>query len=233
MKRLSIFLLVFSISTNSFSQKNGAAGVAVAGAIVGAIAGVAANEEYKELLELKAAEWMLKNTNENEFLLKSVRGEASKSKDQSMLSVFAFNVSSPSGKRVLMALLSSGWVNEFGVDFEKVKWKYLDKKEWNLIIQSYIKKASGKEIDLITISHSDILPRGIRYKGDLIADFQIKDGDFYQIADYSDEFKIVYNEKSFGLYVKETSDLVQLKRTTLNKIHVHLNPSPFRPKTNL
>ena len=55
------------------------------------------------------------------------------------------------------------------------------------------------------------------------------------LEDYSDEFKIVFNERSLGLYLKQKNiegefrkggprgDLVQIRRKAIIKAHEHLN----------
>ena len=45
------------------------------------------------------------------------------------------------------------------------------------------------------------------------------EGDMYNVSDYSDEIKLVYNEGSLGIYLKETRDLVQIKRKTVLSSH--------------
>jgi len=48
-------------------------------------------------------------------------------------------------------------------------------------------------------------------------------GDAYAVNDYNEEFKIVYNEKSLGIYLKESRRLVQLSRSVLNGITSFIN----------
>jgi hypothetical protein len=56
-----------------------------------------------------------------------------------------------------------------------------------------------------------------------IAAFNRISGDAYLINDFSDQFKIVYNERSLGLFIKETNKLVQLRRSVLNEITSFIN----------
>ena len=44
------------------------------------------------------------------------------------------------------------------------------------------------------------------------------DGDTYIVKDYNVDYKIAYNEKRLGIYIKSTGELVQLKRNILGKI---------------
>tara|TARA_B110000444_G_C18711394_1_gene533880 strand:- start:149 stop:982 length:834 start_codon:yes stop_codon:yes gene_type:complete len=57
----------------------------------------------------------------------------------------------------------------------------------------------------------------------LILPFKKITGDTYFIADYSDEFKIVFNEKSLGIYSKELEKLLQIKRSLVDEITDFLN----------
>ena len=44
-------------------------------------------------------------------------------------------------------------------------------------------------------------------------------GDMYVVTDYSDQMKFIYNERSLGIFLKETKDLVQIGRSEIIKIH--------------
>ncbi len=44
-------------------------------------------------------------------------------------------------------------------------------------------------------------------------------GDMYVVTEYSDEMKFIYNERSLGIFLKETQDLVQIGRGSLIDIH--------------
>jgi hypothetical protein len=48
-------------------------------------------------------------------------------------------------------------------------------------------------------------------------------GDTYLVNDYSEDFKIIYNEKSLGLYLKESRRLVQLNTSVVNSITDFIN----------
>ena len=60
-------------------------------------------------------------------------------------------------------------------------------------------------------------------------------GDVYYTNDYSDEFKLVFNERSLGLFLKPNKDkeeyrsggvrgdLVQVRRKSIIKAHKHVN----------
>jgi len=41
----------------------------------------------------------------------------------------------------------------------------------------------------------------------------------YVVTDYSSNMKLIYNEKSLGIFLKETKNLVQIGRGDIIKIH--------------
>ena len=41
----------------------------------------------------------------------------------------------------------------------------------------------------------------------------------YVVTDYSQDMKLLYNERSLGIFLKETKDLVQIGRGDIIKIH--------------
>src|SRR5690606_17480203 len=121
-------------------QDDGAAVAAVAGGLLAIGAGIAAVEQMKEQAELTATEWFLTNHPEyNQFSLKTLDFDGKKLKDMSATSVITFKIqefdmqeSKPDfGKKlVLFGFTSYGWINEYGIDFDKVKWFLIDNNEW-------------------------------------------------------------------------------------------------------
>lgn len=41
----------------------------------------------------------------------------------------------------------------------------------------------------------------------------------YDVTDYSSEMKILYNERSLGIFLNETKDLVQMGRVDIIEMH--------------
>ena len=113
--------------------------------------------------------------------------------------------------------------------YEEIKAKNLDVSDSNVV--------SVVERDLNTTFYKKTgfyvsLSRGISfssfgltdYEGfTRIAKFKKINGDGYIVNDYSEDFKIVYNEKSLGMYLKEDRRLVQLNRSVLNGITSFIN----------
>ena len=157
-------------------------------------------------------------------------------KDLSSVGIVTFEIKdiATSDKYVLFAFLSNGWSNQFGVDYSKLKWKLFTRNEWNKLMQAYIKTASKIEISIEDVASSKIVNKGVQQNKKFIIEFSKIKGDVYYTSDYSDEFKIVFNERSLGLYLKQSNpdefrrggprgDLVQIRRNSIIRAHSFLN----------
>ena len=233
MKKIKIItlslLLTFSLKTNA--QKNDGIIAAVAGiAAIGSA--IAINSQMKEMAELKATEWLLTEHPEfTSFSLKTLDFDAKKKKDASAVSIVTYKIQlfEPSNKPdlngkkyVLFAFLSHGWVSQNGLDFNKFMWHLVDEKEWINMITSYIKVASDENnIENINkvLKEGKVVNRGVKVKGKLVIPFYKLEGDMYVVTDYSEMMKLLYNEKSLGIFLKETRNLVQIGRGDIIEIH--------------
>ena len=238
MKRFLIISLALIILTPSkiSSQNNDGAAAAAAG-ILAIGAGIAAIEQLKEQLEQKAVEEVLTAYPDLiNFELKTGSLKGTKMKDLSSVGIVTFEIRDldTSKKYVLFAFLSNGWSNQFGVDYSKLKWKLFSKNEWNKLMQAYIKTASKTEISIEEVAQSKIVNKGVQKDKKFIVEFSKIKGDVYYTSDYSDEFKIVFNERSLGLYLKQQNpdefrkggprgDLVQIRRKSIIRAHSFLN----------
>jgi hypothetical protein len=237
MKKLFLFLIViaFLIPKQSKAQNDGAAAAAVAGGLLAIGAGIAAVKQMEERAELVATQWILSNNPElTSFSLKTLSFNGKKLKDMSAVSVILYNIQEfepgdnpeVNGKKnVLFGYTSRGWISEQGIDFNKVRWDLVDKTEWLKMMTSYVKVASSnkdensiKEI----LKSSKIVNKGVKERGKLVIPFYKMSGDLYVVTDYSDELKLIYNERSLGIFLKETRDLVQIGRGDIIKIHEFL-----------
>ena len=238
MKKLFIVVLVAAmlIPSSAKSQNNDGAAAAAAG-ILAIGAGIAAIEQLKEQLEQKAVEEVLTAyPNLINFELKTGSLKGTKMKDLSSVGIVTFEIKDidTSDKYVLFAFLSNGWSNQFGVDYSKLKWKLFTRNEWNKLMQAYIKTASKIEISIEDVASSKIVNKGVQQNKKFIIEFSKIKGDVYYTSDYSDEFKIVFNERSLGLYLKQSNpdefrrggprgDLVQIRRNSIIRAHSFLN----------
>lgn len=238
MKKLFTLVLiaVMLFPSSAKSQNNDGAAAAAAG-ILAIGAGIAAIEQLKEQLEQKAVEEVLTAyPNLINFELKTGSLKGTKMKDLSSVGIVTFEIKDidTSNKYVLFAFLSNGWSNQFGVDYSKLKWKLFSKNEWNKLMQAYIKTASKIEISVEDVASSKIVNKGVQQNKKFIIEFSKIKGDVYYTSDYSEEFKIVFNERSLGLYLKQKNpdefrkggprgDLVQIRRNSIIRAHSFLN----------
>jgi hypothetical protein len=239
MKKL-VFVIIVSVFINPFSLKaQNDAAVGAAAGLIAIGAGIAAIEQLKENLEQKAVEQVLwQYPNLKTFELKTNSLVGTKMKDLSSVGVVTFEVTNLENteRSILFSFLSSGWSNQYGLDYNKVKWKLFSKQEWNKLMQAYVRTASKEELTLIEISNSKIVNKGVKNGKGWAVEFDKIGGDVYYTLDYSDEFTVVFNERSLGLYLKDNipsegdyrqgnprGDLVQIGRKAIIKAHTHIN----------
>jgi hypothetical protein len=233
MKKVLIVLLIsiLFIPKNQ-AQNDGQAIAALAGGLIAIGAGVAAVEQMKEQAELTATQWILSNHPEfDSFSLKTLDFDGKKLKDISSASVITFKIQEfvPSDKpdlngrkRVLLGFTSHGWINEYGINFEKVDWHLIDSSEWMNMMVAYSKVSSGENNEGAireVLREGKIVNRGVKAKGGLEIPFYKLEGDMYLVTDYSSDMKLIYNERSLGIFLKKTKDLVQISRGGIIEIH--------------
>ena len=242
MRKLLLILIAISclLPRNLHAQNNENA--AIAGAAIGALVGAAIQIQLlKEQVELEATQYILNNFPEyNQFELKTLDFDGKKLKDMSSTSVITFKmtefdingdgqsaISSKNtllGKRmVLFAFTSHGWVNEYGLNINRIQWYLISADEWLNMMTAYVKVASEEDDEIKikkTFKEGRVVNKGVKAKKskDDINFYRIG-GDMYLVTDYSDKFRFVYNERSFGMFLKKTKDLVQIGRNDLIKIH--------------
>ncbi|MDE3742537.1 hypothetical protein [Maribacter polysaccharolyticus] len=234
MKRVLIVLTVFLslLPKHNHAQDKGAVAAGAIGALAAIGAGVAAVEQMKERAELTATEWLLANNPElTGFSLKTMDFEGKKLKDMSDVSVITFKIQEfvpaddpklDGKKQVLLGFTSHGWINEYGIDFNKIKWFLIDKSEWTKMMTSYVQVASGEWENTHvaeTLAHGKIVNKGVKVKSKMAIPFYKLSGDMYVVTDYSEDMKFIYNERSLGIFLKATQDLVQIKRGSLIELH--------------
>lgn len=234
MKKLLLFLVIASyLLPNSLKAQNeGQVAVAAAGALLTIGAGVAAVEQMKERAELTATEWILANHPElQSFSLSTLDFDGKKMKDLSSTTVISFKIQKfkptdnpilDGKKQILFGFTSHGWITQYGIDFNKVSWFLIDKSEWMKMMTSYVKVASNETDDKIItekLKKGKVVNRGVKIKSKLVIPFFKLSGDMYVVADYSDKLKLIYNERSLGIFLKETMSLVQIKRKNIIDIH--------------
>ncbi|RZT96162.1 hypothetical protein EV201_0795 [Ancylomarina subtilis] len=234
MKKLLLFLIITSylLPNTLKAQNEGEIAVAAAGALLTIGAGVAAVEQMKERAELTATQWILANHPElTSFSLTTLDFDGKRLKDLSATSVISFKIQEfkPTdnpvldGKRqILFGFTSHGWITQYGIDFDKVDWFLIDQSEWMNMMTSYVKVASTETDDNSIkekLKNGKVVNRGVKINSKLVIPFFKLSGDMYVVTDYSDKLKLLYNERSLGIYLKETMSLVQIERKNIIDIH--------------
>jgi len=235
MKKTALLILViitlFQPKT-THAQDTGAVVAGAAGALLAIGAGIAAVEQMKERAELTATEWILSNNPELvNFSLQTLDFNGKKLKDMSDTSVITFKIQEfvpedkpelNGKKQILLGFTSYGWINEYGIDFDKIRWFLIDSSEWLQMMTSYTKVASGETNDNYIkeqLTNGKIVNKGIKVKSKTTIPFYQLSGDMYVVTDYSPEMKFIYNEKSLGIFLKETNNLIQMGRGSVIEIH--------------
>ena len=225
-----ITILIYLLPQNVKAQNNGA--IAAAGALVTIGAGIAAVKQMEERAELTATQWVLSNNPElTSFSLKTLSFDGKKLKDMSLTSVITYKIQefTPTDKpeldgkkQVLFGFTSQGWISQNGINFDKVRWFLIDEEEWMNMMVSYVKVSSSEnneETLVNTLKNGKVVNKGVKVKSKLVIPFYKLKGDMYVVTDYSNDMKLVYNERSLGIFLKETRNLVQMGRGDIIEIH--------------
>jgi len=225
----SVFYLFFQ---NAQAQNEAAviAGATAAAVVIGT--GIAAVKQMEERAELNATQWILLNNPElTSFSLKTLSFDGKKVKDMSATSVITYKIQEftpvekpvlDGKKYVLFGFTSQGWINEWGIDFNKIQWFLIDDQEWLSMMTSYVKVSSGESDEntlKVYLKQGKVVNNGVKVKGKLKIPFYKLTEDMYVVTDYSEDLRLVYNEKSLGIFLKKSSDLVQIGRGDMIDIH--------------
>lgn len=233
MKNYFLLLLLLSMlfPKQVTSQNDGAAIAAIGGAMaIGAI--IASIDQMEEQAELTATEWILHNHPElTNFALKTMSFDGKKAKDMSATTVIIYKIQEfvpemepkiNGKKQVLFGFTSPGWISDYGIDFNKVSWFLIDDVEWMRMMIAYVKVASEEKNEATlkaNLKEGKIVNRGVKLGSRLAIPFFKLSGDMYVVTDYSERLKLLYNERSLGIFLKETRDLVQIGRGDIIDIH--------------
>lgn len=230
-----LFTIMYLFSQSLKAQNEEAAAAAAAVAVGAGIAigtGIAAVKHMEERAELQATQWILLNEpNLTSFSLKTLSFDGKKLKDMSEASVIIYKiqeftpVEKPilNGKKyVLFGFTSQGWINQFGIDFNKIQWFLVDNDEWLRMMTAYVKVSSNiKDESKLNeyLMQGKVVNNGVRVKGKMAIPFFKLEDDMYVVTDFSMDLRLVYNERSLGVFLKKTGDLAQIKRGDIIDIH--------------
>ncbi|MCL9967985.1 MAG: hypothetical protein NBV56_01540 [Aquirufa antheringensis] len=229
---LILFALLLLNPKQAHSQNTGAIAGAAAGLLAVGAGIVASIDDMKERAELKATQHILMFHPElQSFSLKTLDFDGKKLKDMSSVSVISYKIQEfipgdepklTGKKQVLFGFTSYGWISEQGIDFNKVQWFLIDQKEWLNMMVAYAKVSSSEKNESILkqkVTNGLIANKGVKVDGKIVVPFYKLEGDMYLSTDYSDNMKLVYNERSLGIFLKKTMNLVQIGRSDLIKTH--------------
>ena len=154
-KSLLILVGLVLIPINLKAQNEGE----IAGGLIAIGAGAVEVEQMTESAELTATQWVLANQPEmTRFELNTIDFDGKKLKDMSTVSVISFtkqefesadNRELNGKKKVLFAFTSQGWINEYGINFDKIKCFLIDADEWMNMMIAYVKVASSEKMKLL------------------------------------------------------------------------------------
>ncbi|MEN9386203.1 MAG: hypothetical protein RLZZ185_944 [Bacteroidota bacterium] len=254
MKKCLILMFVCLIPFKNVKAQNQALSNAaiVGGAALIAGVGIASSvESVKEGLERGMSEWVFANkkfkTN-TEFDLSLIKWEAATKSDLSYVRIVVFRYKEKGNEPViLLNILSPGWLNDYGVAFDRINVVELNKESWGKILKTYLNLAKFDEIkeeielDSIPVDMDKALFSkketqklvNVKYLKNIIdgemifsdgkfsARFNYKNdlnGDKHIVKDVDDNFICDFNESSMNLYYKATGDLVRIKRSFILEI---------------
>jgi len=83
----------------------------------------------------------------------------------------------------------------------------------------YYQKTNEK----INVSKLNISKTGLKNYSDVIFPFYSLDGDDYIVGKFNNDYKIIANENSIGLFANTFDESIIIKRSIVNKIHDFLN----------
>ena len=187
-----LFILTIFLPKNAMSQDNDALWGALA---LGAAAAIAI-EDNKEMLESVASNYIFANHPEyDEFRLKTIGwGDGGKRiSDKGMMRLYPFAVTElennieTENRKLLLLFASSGWVNEFGLDYTKLNWELWTVEEWNKLLSIF----SDLNSPINMPSESNLIPifkkKGKGYTSSQLNSIEVNSGSIF-ISDSKDLF---------------------------------------------
>lgn len=155
MCRFITFLFTVLIIANAQAQAGKTALIAGGAAIIAGVAIYASVEQVHEGLEQQATEWFLANhPDERLFRLKIKSVSGTKLSDLSNVSCMLYTVHTyhPETRKIkdkfiLLGFHSLGWINENGVNFQKISYYLINRSQWEEFIKLWVETVSPVKID--------------------------------------------------------------------------------------
>ena len=186
----------------------------------------------KEKAELTATQWIIaNNTGLNTFSLKTHDFDRKTLKYMYKKPVITFEVHEfvpqkeiklNGDKQLLFGFTSKGWINEKGINFDKITWCLINSNEWLDMMVAFAKVSSEEKNEkklrkILEVGKLD--NKGIKIKGKLIIPFYKLKSDMYMVPKASSKMKLFYNQKSLGIFFKETNNFAQIGTSEVSDIH--------------
>lgn len=243
MKKTIILLLLNALCITSKAQSNigtAAAAVVTAGATIASAA--IAYDRIVESCEREMVEWVLQNKNldkKDKFELSLFSFDATKKSELSNVRVIPFYFKRKGKpKEILLNVLSPNWVNENGLKYTKTRVYTIDKNYFRKLMQAYINLAKPNDLKY-QINIDSIPTTGFLFKDKLddfskivnisknLIEFENShvftfekniSGDIHIIEDFDEDFMIDFNEGHLNLFIKQTGELIKIKRDFLTSM---------------
>ncbi|MDC0600323.1 hypothetical protein OAO65_03335 [Flavobacteriales bacterium] len=153
---IAVFLVVLSSSYGRDCQAQNAVDAIVPAVMAAAVVAAITIETVTESLEVEGTRHMLANHPEiDAFNLKVMDWDGKKLSDAAAMRLVVFRVKEidieafeVSGRKVLLMFTSPGWINQQGVNFDKVRFELLGKEEWEDWMMRYISLATEVPLNI-------------------------------------------------------------------------------------
>jgi hypothetical protein len=243
MKKILLTIIILSNCVCLKAQSNigtAAAAVVTAGATIASAA--IAYDRIVESCEREMVEWVLQNKNldkKDKFELSLFNFDVTKKSELSNVRVIPFYFKRKGyPKEILLNVLSPNWVNENGLKYTKTQIYTIDKNYFRKLMQAYINLAKPNnlkiQINLDSIPTTGFLNKEkidnlskifnisknlIEFEDSHVFKFENNiSGDIHIIEDFDEQFMIDFNEGHLNLFIKQTGELIKIKRDFLTSM---------------
>ncbi len=153
---IAVFLLLLSFGFGRDCRAQNAVDAIVPAVMAAAVVAAITIETVTESLEVEGTRYMLANHPEIDvFNLKVMDWAGKKLSDAAVMRLVAFSVKEVdidafevSGRKVLLMFTSPGWINQEGVNFEKVRFELLGKEDWDEWMMRYLSLATEVPLNI-------------------------------------------------------------------------------------
>ena len=120
-------------------------------------------EFAKERMENQMLNWILENkqfNNKTIFELKLIKWEANKKEELTSMSAVVFEFKEENKEPIIFIdACANGWINDYGINFSKVKVYEINKEYWGKLMEAYIENADFGNNDIGKVDLQNIITR--------------------------------------------------------------------------